>query len=120
VLQADARHLVAQREQEVVVVVVARAVQLVHLLHEVPVRLQVVGLGVQVLRIVGEDVQAHRHLGARVEVEGLRVAAREHRRVHEHFEVHRLEADGIAGARLFFQRRWRTSSPPAASRSARR
>ena len=85
-------------------VVVLGAVQLAHLLHEAAVRVDVIGLRFEVLRIVGDDVQAHRLADAVGEIDRLEVAAGEHRRVDERVEVDRLVGDDITGAALQFQR----------------
>ena len=43
-LEADAAHVVGEREQEIVMIVVVRAVELVGLLHEGAVGLELLGL----------------------------------------------------------------------------
>ena len=95
-LQAVAAHLVAERDQEVVVVVVVRAVHLVHLLHQIAERLDLFRLGFQVLRRVGDDVHVHRRLRARIEIDALEILARVDRRIDQVVVVDRLEVDRVA------------------------
>ena len=104
VLQPDAAHLVAERDQEIVMVVVVRAVQLVHLLHQVAECLELLRFHLEVLCGVGDEVHVHRRLGARIEVETLEVLAGEDRRVDQVLVVDRLEVDGVALARGDLQR----------------
>ena len=49
-LQADAAHVVGEREQEIVMIVVVRAVKFVGLLHQGAVRLELLRLHFQQIR----------------------------------------------------------------------
>ena len=96
-LEADAAHVVAEGQQEVIVIVVVRAVEFVGLLHESAVRFELLRLDLQQIRAVGHDVQMNRRGAARVEVQALEIASGEHRRIHQRVERYRLER-GNAGA----------------------
>jgi hypothetical protein len=103
-LQAFAAHFVAQRQQEVVVIVVMRAVELVHLLHQREMRLQLLGLDLQVLGVVGNDVQMHGRGGARVEIDALEIFAGIHRRIDQIVVIDRLEMQRVAILRCHVER----------------
>ena len=62
-LQADAAHVIGEGEQEVVMIVVMRAVKFVGLLHQRAVRFQLLGFHLQQIRAVGHDVQMNRRDG---------------------------------------------------------
>jgi hypothetical protein len=94
--QTVAAHLVAEREQEVVMVVVMRAVELVHLLHERTMDLHLLRRDLQILRIVGDDVHVHRRAGTRIEIDALEIFAGVDRRVDEVVVIDRLEVHGVA------------------------
>ncbi|MNV58444.1 hypothetical protein D3C71_1508220 [compost metagenome] len=104
VLQADAAELVGQRQQELVAVEVACAVELVHLLHQRAVRLDLLWLGGQRFGLIGEDIQVHRHLRTGVQIEALEVAAGEQRRVDQVVIADRLEHHRVPLAALGIQR----------------
>ena len=116
-LEADAAHLVGERDQEIVVVVVVRAVELVGLLHQLAVRLDL--LGCRSPGTSGRSATMFRRTGALragVEVDALEVAAGEHRRIDQGLEVDRLEARHAASVDAALQRGAETASRPAASR----
>ncbi len=84
------RHLVGQREQKIVVIVMMRAKQLRGLLHELPVRLDLIVREFEILRLIGKQVEMHGRTRC-FEIDALEVLAREHRRIDERFEADRLE-----------------------------
>ena len=90
-LQPDAAQPVGDRQQEVVVVVVARAVQAVGLIDQFAVQCDVRVGGGQHVGVVGDDVQAHRRAAARIEVDLAIVGAGEDRAVGEMLERDRGE-----------------------------
>ncbi len=77
--QADIAEIVRRRHQEVVVVVVMRAIELIGLLHQLAVDGQDVVRHVDVGGVVGDDVEMDGNLGARVEVEALEIDSGEQR-----------------------------------------
>ena len=103
-LQPLPAHLVAEPQQEVVVVVVVGAVQRIGLPDQVAVGLDLLRARGEVDVAVGGDVQAHgrgrvadRHLGE--------VTPGQERRVHQGVQGHRCEADRVAGPAGPIQRR---------------
>ena len=92
VLKSVLLNLIAQRVQEIVVVVVMRAVELVGLPYQVAVCLDMLGLQRQQLGPVGKQVHVHGDCGARIEIELGGVAARVQRTVDERFQRGALEA----------------------------
>ncbi len=95
-LQADAAETVGQRQQELIVVVVARTVELVGLLHQRAVQGDLRVGGLQRLGLVGEHVEVHRHLRTRVEIDALVMLAGEQRRIDQMIIGDRLEHHGVA------------------------
>ena len=97
-LETDMRDLIRKREQEIVVIVVMRPVELVRLLHERLMQLQLLGRDLEILGFVGEDVEPHRHFRAGIQIDALEILACEHRRIDQRFKAHRIERDAsIAG-----------------------
>ncbi|KAG1387420.1 hypothetical protein G6F59_016411 [Rhizopus arrhizus] len=111
-LQADATEAVSQRQQEFIVVVVARAIELVGLLHQRTVELDLCVRRLQRLGVVGEHVEVHRHLRARVEVDALVVLAGEQRRIDQVVIGNRLEHHGVTVTARGFQRAGAHRRPP--------
>src|SRR5262249_47930922 len=91
VLEPDAAHLIGEREQELVVIVMMRTVELVRLLHHRTMRVELLRFQLEHVRSVRDDVQMDGNLSGRIEVETLQIPAREHRRVDERLERDRLE-----------------------------
>ncbi len=102
-LQADAAETVGQRQQKLIVVVVARTVELVGLLHQRAVHRDLCLARLQRLGFVGKHVEVHWHLRARVEIDALVVLAGEQGRINQMVIRDRLEDDGIAIASRGFQ-----------------
>ena len=61
-LQADVAEMIAQRQQQIVVIEVARAKERVSLLHEPAVSRDLLRLDVETRGRVGDDVQSHDRL----------------------------------------------------------
>ncbi len=68
-LQADSAHVIGEREQKIVMIVVVRTVKFVGLLHQGSVRLQLLGLRFQQFRAIRENVQMNRRGTARIQVQ---------------------------------------------------
>ncbi len=96
VLQADAAQLIAQGQQEIVVVVVMGAIELVGLLDQRLVPGDLLGLGLQRLGRVGKHVELDRRI-AHAQVELPVVPAGEQRRILQHVPAQGLELHRIAG-----------------------
>ena len=103
--ETNAAHAVGQGNQEVVVIIMRGAKQLVGLLHESSMCSQVFGLDLEQFRPIGDDVQTRRRRAGRFEIEPLEVAACKHGRVHEIFQRDRFKRRDTAGRRRRFQRR---------------
>ncbi len=103
--QANAVHLVAERQQEVVVIVVVRAKIAVGLLHQIAMRLQVFRFDRQVFRPVRHHVQMHRHGAVRIQVQAAEIAAGVKRGIQQHIQRHGLEYDMRTACVFVFQRR---------------
>ncbi len=117
VLEADAALPVAQREQEVVVVVVMRAEERVRLLDQGAVCRERVRRGLDPIGTVAEHVEPHRDGATGIEIVPLDVAAPVDRRIHQRVERDRLERRRRAAGRRGFQRR---RDLPAVRRPERR
>ncbi len=104
-LHADPAHFVRHRHQEVIVVIVAGAEQLVSFLDHVLVDLQHVIRNLQIVRIVGDDVHVHRHLGAGIQVVTLEVTPGQDGGIDQVVVGNRLEGHDVAVPAVGFQRR---------------
>ncbi len=100
-LQPDAAQPVGHGEQEIVVVVVARAVQAVGLIDQIAQDFDLgFGRGNVAVGAVGDDVQADRRTAAGIEVDLAIVFAREHGAVDQDVERDGLEGGDGAGGGL--------------------
>ena len=61
----DAAHRVRERQQEIVMIVMVRAEQLVSLLHQIAMRLKLLRADLQFVRLIGDDIQMHRNSSRR-------------------------------------------------------
>src|SRR5580700_9795436 len=95
-LQADAAHVIGEREQNVVMIVVMRAVKFVGLLYQGAVRFQLLGLHLQQIGAVGDDVQVNGRDAARVQIQAREIPAREDRRIHQGVQRYGLEGGEAA------------------------
>ncbi len=98
VFGAHLLQFVAEREQEVVVVIVARAVELVGLLNQGAMGGQNLRLDLQLVRFFRDDVQMNRRRCARIQIDPGEVASGEQRAVHQGLQAGGLEADAGAWA----------------------
>ena len=92
-LQPLLERQVADREHEVVMVIVVRAEQPVGLPHQGAMCVELGGRRVEVARPVGKDVQEHRRDAAGIEVNPGGVLAGKDRAVHQRLDGRGLEAD---------------------------
>ncbi len=109
-LQPDAAQLVRHGDQEVVVVEVTRAIEAVHLRHQIPQNLNLLVRGVQAVGLVGDDVGPHGRAAAGIEVDLAIVDAGEDGTVDQDFQIDRLEGLDVA---VLFQRLQRRAELPA-------
>src|SRR3546814_14724306 len=94
-LQPDAAHLVGDGEQEVIMVEMIGAEQRARLIDQLLVLRDLVRLGVQLVRIVGDDVE--RHIMA--EIDRLEMEARENRRILQRLIINRPIENGRTSGR---------------------
>ena len=94
-----------KRQQKIVVVEVARAVQLVGLAHQVPMDLENLRIHLEKLRLVRHDVERDARTAAGIEIDLLEILAGKHRRIDQRFERHRLESRQVPFVEARFERR---------------
>ena len=96
-LQPKVRHVVAQRQQEVVLRVMPRAKKFAGLGHQLHHLLARLFAQIQRRGTVGHQVQlVMNRLAGRRNVHGLVILARHNRRVHQHVQRNRLERHCVA------------------------
>ena len=113
-LETDAREMIADRQQEIVVAVMTRTEQRSCLAHHAPVLFDLLLGRRQFRRAVGEDVEAHGRPRIVVEHHRSRVRSREQRRVDQVLERHDGKLHRIALPAARPPAPWRTASPRAA------
>ena len=109
-LQAEVGHVIAEREQKMIVAIMARAEELARLGNQVGHLLLVFGAHVESGFAVGDHVEfVMDRLARRRDVDGAIILAGNYGRIDQHIERDRLEGDLIAG--LLFDGKRRAELP---------
>ena len=118
-LETDASYLVAQQEQEIIVIVVMRPIELIRLDGEPLVHLQLLRCDVQVLRRIGEEIEMNDIRGRGRQIDALIVHAGIERRIDKCIKRRPFESDGGSILGSGFERGGVLPSGQAASASGR-
>ena len=112
-LESDLTEVIAEGQQEFVSVVMRRTEKGVCLTHELAMRGQLLRLDCERFGTVRDEVQMHRRLRTRVQIEASEIVTGEQRRVHQHLESGGLEVDYASVALIDTQRSRKLPSPRA-------
>src|SRR5262245_3110448 len=95
---------IAQRQEEVVVIKMSRAIKLVGLTHQLAMNFENLWSDLQKLRLVSHHVQRYSRAAVRIEIESLEIFARENRRIDQRFIRHGFECRCRTAHRKWLQR----------------
>ena len=104
VLQSFAADNVADRKEKIIAIVVMRIEKLLRLDRQVLVVLQFFRSNLEIGRLVGEDIEVHRIVRPRRQVQALEVDARIKRRVDQRIQRRLFELNQVAVLRFHVQR----------------